>query len=1220
MAKKNSTKTATKEALQASEPRIQTFSQWSGMYIKESPYGWTTDYEFEHQEHVQNQTDLKPNFLMIQDNVVTTTSKSLETRNETLTVSTAPHGLTFTGVTCLNNNMLYAAFDDGSIRKFDLDDAPHNEADNIALSKWQTIEIIDPDSPSATHEWTSINAFLGRLICFTKDADTGVGEIFSGEIGSGTISSAVRIPDPRGYYSWSPITQPREDGVRVTVDQTPTVINNTEYDQKYDSTKLYIRDSPVAYTYSYNNFYNIFPKTVSGYYQAVPGETQGYLYKDAQCTNAYTRAEIESVVGQLQPNASLYKCAYDISSQSIHQLILYTTGQESDLGYRVISQSYQAQTVELPHRLQFCYTYSNKYGQTLASTWRTVYANMSPLLWNQNTGGAIISQTIPDPQVFVDENKDLIYDDPLITDFNITGVDIYQTKDDSLEMIFCGHIEKTLGNATNTLAPGSEWKYIWYGDYADLSEWTNVSLTVPTENTTKGVNAAYMKVYDNRCYFFGGSLDYRLYIGGRVGNELCIATGVGGGYTDIEPGSDIKINNVHKFKTYNGANIVTIMCGHPNTHMVRRFNLNQINVSLTNELSVAGFMTEEVSNVVGCLSHHGSGVWADGLYTLSRYGLAVTTQQMENSNNLRAMLVSDAIQPIFTEQLASALDNTQMIYIDDVIYFALSKGDQYLNCGLVGRAYSDPAETGVVYYVRDEFAVVGTPQGFDPNPLIDSLALSNDPINNGYWNILALRSASMESWVPDKDILYYDTSRSEGDISPVALNYISEHYRYSYGFDDRRYLATSPTGNFDYTFVNTLDSRFANEVKHGYASTGFIYLPILITLEITHRVNLYASTPTITETKQILGYRRIHNFSEAIDQPDLTDEQDDFARLAYSYFPESPGWVTSDTVEDWLISYTATAEWINDFNDIISATNADLYYHLDDDFDNDIVSAQGLPYVSDRIYYSKKNREDQFEEESPLDSEQYYKDIFRYYVKETTLDDIIFAYDINAKTWYTFTYQPNLVESPIVPLDDQEAEDGTYSEGILSLINLDSQVSPEGIGIVTSDRVDLIPTAGIVDNAPSYIEDGSIAVPNYVATIETGELSIASPPQSFFTLSQLEFRFDYFFGDIDIDIEGVDYYGRTFHIHKDVTYDTIQQDLAVYVRVDHLVNTYNLKIKGRAHFRLTHIMAKVYAESRKINLVYGFDDSAKYRNLHGGTKFTHHYIKDYNNLRRALEP
>ena len=50
MAKKNSTKTATKEAMQAAEPRMQVFTGWQGMNIANAPDGWVPresgDYKF----------------------------------------------------------------------------------------------------------------------------------------------------------------------------------------------------------------------------------------------------------------------------------------------------------------------------------------------------------------------------------------------------------------------------------------------------------------------------------------------------------------------------------------------------------------------------------------------------------------------------------------------------------------------------------------------------------------------------------------------------------------------------------------------------------------------------------------------------------------------------------------------------------------------------------------------------------------------------------------------------------------------------------------------------------------------------------------------------------------------------------------------------------------------------------------------------------------------
>ena len=993
MAKKNSTKTATKEALQASEPRVQTFSQWGGMYIKESPYGWTTDYEFERHGHVQNQTDLKPNFLMIQDNVISTSTKSLETRNETQLVSAAPDGLSFTGITCLAGNILYAAFSDGSIQHFNLDDAPCMDADD----KWTSVTITDPDGHEIPFNWTSISYFADQLICFHEDSD-GVGEIFSGTANSPfvvpSISATRYIPDPR------------EDGQEPIV--TDPYTTREPLGPNYSEDHLYIRPDTHLLVWKNSRDYYVTPVTIYGTSYPIPQTSpQQYRFYDKN-GNRILPDDVP------QGNVFLYD----------NGLILWKTylpdavnPDEGTFVFTEVTSDQSFITVDLTHRIQIAYTYSNKFGQTLTSNWATVYSNLNPLNWNSNTGGAQISQIVPGTTG--------------VLDYEITGVDIYYTKDDNLDQIYLGHIEKNYDEdaSENTLEPESTWKYVWYGAYSDLAEWTNVSLTVPTENTTKGVDAAYMNVHDGRCYFFGGSKKYRLYIGGRVGNELCIATGVGGAYVDIEPGSGMVINNTHKFKTYNGANIVTIMCGHPNTHQVRRFNLIQTNVTLTNELSSAGFMTEEVSNVVGSLSHHGSGVWAQGLFTLSRYGLALTTQQMENSNNLRAQLVSDAIQPIFTESLASALNNTQMIFVDDIVYFALSKGPQYLNCGLIGQIYS----TDIQYYTR----------------------------NNGAYT--------------------EDDPESE-----------SEYYNNIYTY----YVQEAVLD--DIIFAYDINSQ---------AWYTFTYQPNLLDASI-----------------------------------------DDFGPDT----PQDAGYPSAPSV-----------------GDIIHCTVNDTYWRYNGLWGNQ-------------------------------------------YAVGVTEDDNY--------TWVASTVPHMINNVPCYSQDELSYHLTNVSTSILSLINFDSQSSPEGIGIVTTDRIEMIPTAGIIDNAPSYNSSGEIEVPNFVAHIETGELSTSSPPQQFHQLSQLEFRFDYFFGDIDIDVEGVDYYGRTFHVHKDVTYDEIVQDLAVYVRVDYIVNTYNIKIKGRAHFRLTHVMAKVYPESRKINLVYGFDDSNLYKKRHGGTQFTHHYIKDYNNLRRALEP
>lgn len=311
-----------------------------------------------------------------------------------------------------------------------------------------------------------------------------------------------------------------------------------------------------------------------------------------------------------------------------------------------------ASEAEALARITICYAYVNKFGSTLPGPTKTVFTSKIPAEWN--------------------------YSDYLIIGKNVDGgnsasrpsgiiaVDVYASMDDSTDFIFIGRAPLIWRGTTWA------WSCNWLGAMSDTSEWTNVSLSIPTENTTKGVNASYMSHHDGRLYFYKGDIPYRLWVGGNPGSELSVSRGLGGGFVDVEPGTGMEINKTLKFKTYNGASIVTLMCGNENASQVKRHNLLESNIALTNEISSRGYIVEEVSNVVGSNSPWGSGVFADGLYTISRYGLVITTQAMESSNQLRAQYVSDAIEPIFNWRLANRLKNCRMICIKDIIYIVLA--------------------------------------------------------------------------------------------------------------------------------------------------------------------------------------------------------------------------------------------------------------------------------------------------------------------------------------------------------------------------------------------------------------------------------------------------------------------------------------------------------------------------------------------------------------------
>ena len=506
-------------------------------------------------------------------------------------------------------------------------------------------------------------------------------------------------------------------------------------------------------------------------------------------------------------------------------------------------------------RIQVCYVYTNIFGSTMGSPISTKTVSASPVEWSA-AQYIEVSGTAP-------------------AGYDITGVDIYFTMDDNTEFAFAGHVN---------LNDGGTWRYAWLGALADTSQWTNVSLEIPTENTTKGVNAKYMTHIDGRLYFWGGDLEYRLYIGGNPGNELSVARGVGGAFVDIEPGTGITISNVLKHKTYSASSIVTIMCGNPNTGQVKRFNLLETNVSVTNEMSSKGYMTEEVSNVVGCNSRWGCGVFDDGLYAVSRYGLALTTHAMEYNNQLRVSYVSDQLKPIFTDRLGNRLNNARLVYIDGIIYLVMAEVD----------------------------------------------------------------------------------------------------------------------------------------------GTG--------------------------------------------------------------------------------------------------------------------------------------------------------------------LDNVILCYDISAKAWWTYTYDTSL--------------------RILHIMSIDSQDHCEGLGVITPDKIDMIPcTMPQEDTKPNF---GGVL-------LMTGELSARQPPNESIWLEQLEFDFDYFIGDLTIDVTGTDYYGREFHVKRTMNYDKLQENHQEWVRVGMIVRTYRIRMSGPARFRMFQILQKTYSQSAKIGLVYGLDTWAQVKGPHG-TGLDRHEINDYNNLRDVIIP
>ena len=562
MAKKNSSKTATEKAMSASEPRLQVFSGWQGVNFAQAPLGWEPFEDIG--ANKQNQNDLKPNFLHVQNNLVTVDNLTVETRMDSEVIGVAPEGRYFTGVCCLFHRWLFCV-----AREQMPDLATEDENDGTFQDRIYYRDITDTDNAEDNTTWTEI-----RL----SDAELNGNEPTGYEIAEIGYFESVLIAT-----TWH-----KKDNQSSEIYEGEIYTCKLNYNKPHRTNKKGIHTITDSIT----------PKSDSGV---------------ANRMNSVSFVDPPNTAPTLTPKGNLKQAGQDTTEALV----------------------------------EFSYVYVNKFGSTTASPGASMNVTIGPQNWNAGQYMKISGNNVP-------------------TNQGITGVDVYVTVE--------GYQTKSFAVHKDISANQTSWSVNYLGGLQDISQWTNVQLEEPKENTTKGVKAAHFASHDSRLYFWGDpEYPYRLYIGGNPGSELSVARGLGGAYIDIEPGTGLEVKGTATWKTSSGANIVTIMCGNPNTNMIKRFNLVETNLTITNEVSSKGYMYEEVSNVVGCNSRWGYGVFADGLYSINRYGLMLTTMAMEYNNQMRTESISDVIKPIFTERLGNRLDDARMCCIDNVIYIVLSE-------------------------------------------------------------------------------------------------------------------------------------------------------------------------------------------------------------------------------------------------------------------------------------------------------------------------------------------------------------------------------------------------------------------------------------------------------------------------------------------------------------------------------------------------------------------
>lgn len=522
-----------------------------------------------------------------------------------------------------------------------------------------------------------------------------------------------------------------------------------------------------------------------------------------------------------------------------------------------VSNSYDP--ADYPHAVTVTYSWVNKYGPTAHAEPLTFYANYPVEEWHAGrylriSSGGGMQQAYLAPS-------------------GVIAVEFYYSVSSSSSYLPAGR--------TDDIDASGMWAFDWYGYLDATNQWAAMDLIASEQNYTEGPPASHVTCIDSRLYFWGNEdKPERLYIGGNSGNLFNLSPGAGGGFVDVEPGTGQEIRVVTKYKTQSGASIVTLLCTSPNSSKEQRYNLVENSISLSNEQSMKSYQAEQVAGAVGCKSFNGAIVCEDGLYSISRYGVALTTMTMEYNAQIRTNYVSNPIKPAFTEVLYNKLAGSIIFEIDGILYIALS-------------------------------------------------------------------------------------------------------------------------------------------------------------------------------------------------------------------------------------------------------------------------------------------------------------------IDGTTLDDLLFCYDIDNKAWWTYELG--------------------IDEPILNLFNYDYEGDIEGIGIITENQLFVLPTT--FNDNPDYIT-------TFDTVIQTGELSTQMPQQAWSYVSQLEFRFDYFLGSVTIELTGIDQFGRKVTTKKEITHGSTVYNDAEYMRVDLRLQSYQIRITGRARFRLTHFIAKVYPMSAKQGLVWGFDDSQSFREFGD----IHPTFKDYNDIRKAIIP
>lgn len=621
------------------EPRIQDFKAFQGINIELSPLG---DYNYSNPTSSDRteQTDLQQTFFSVLDNAEIKSNGSIEVREPWIKLPALPRfalSLTqyktyFRGPVLQVGRRIFAAT------------VPEDYGSKpLGISPYGGLMYYDiPDDPTQVSSWHACKFNGGETITKTY---SGSGNSISIDVyPSEVVGSYTRIV-PKNFSSSKTVD-------RYVWYKNGTQITDTKVAHGAKGLDVYV--ASTSDTYGLRIYF-----TDSTYWEPVNNLS---VISDDPTKLAFPLvddicyADDKLVITDGQTN-HMWTCDNITDTYPVFTEARLVTNPGTLASSRftpknmTMSTTYSTTT---PYKVTFAYQYVTQFGPCPVSGGRTLYFSKPVSEWNET-----YCVTIVQP-----------WDSAPVGVRLIKAVEVFYKVDTASEYNFAFRTGIDLDDATNF------WSYTWCGYLQDPKSWTVANLQPNDDgnNLSRGPAIKYLDFIDGRFWFWHMyDKPYRIYAGGNPGNLLSVASTTGGGFIDVDPGTGNQVMLVTKYKTQSGNNIITCLCDNPNTHREQRYNLVETSVSLSNEQTQHTWQAEQVAGCVGTSSRWGAIVAEDGIYSMSRYGLALTTMTMEYNSQLRTQYVSDPIKPLFTTRSGETLKASSIECIDGVLYVAFGK-------------------------------------------------------------------------------------------------------------------------------------------------------------------------------------------------------------------------------------------------------------------------------------------------------------------------------------------------------------------------------------------------------------------------------------------------------------------------------------------------------------------------------------------------------------------